>query len=55
MNQPTQTLNQKVKAYERGLIEAELPNHSRLDDAAIALGIPYKTLWRRMRSHGISR
>ena len=55
MNQPTQTLSQKIKAYERDLIVEELPNHRRLDDAAIALGIPYKTLWRRMRSHGISR
>lgn len=55
MNQPTQTLSQKIKAYERDLIVEELPNHSRLDDAATALGVPYKTLWRRLRSHGISR
>ena len=53
MNQQTQTLNQKIKAFERALIVEELPHHSRLHDAANALGIPYKTLWRRLRSHGI--
>lgn len=55
MNQQTHTLSQKIRAYERDLIIAELPNHRRLGDAANALGMPYKTLWRRMRSHGISR
>jgi len=53
MNQQTSTLRQKLNEYEKHLIISELDVHKRLYEAADALGLPYKTLWRRMRTHGI--
>lgn len=55
MNQPTQTLHQQLKDYERDLIVTELQRHKRLYEVATALGMPYRTLWRRMKHYGISR
>lgn len=49
------TLNQKVESFERSLISSELGRgHPSLRSAAEALGLPRKTLYDKLRKHGLS-
>lgn len=49
------TLNQQVEGFERSLIQAELARgHTSLRSAAEALGLPRKTLYDKLKKHGLS-
>ena len=54
MHQQTATLRQKLQQYEKDIIIAELKRDRMMYQTAEALGIPYVTLWRKMRQHGIT-
>ncbi|TWH76311.1 two-component system C4-dicarboxylate transport response regulator DctD [Azomonas agilis] len=49
------SLGQQVEAFERALIQAELARgHTALRTAAEALGLPRKTLYDKLKKHGLS-
>lgn len=53
---PPGSLAEKMAAYERGLIAASMAAHGgRLKDVYAALGLSRKTLYEKMRRHGLER
>ena len=54
MNPQTSTLRQQLQKHEKAIIVAELERGRMMYQTAEVLGIRYKTLWRKMREHGIS-
>lgn len=53
MSQQIQTLSHQLQQREKQIIADTILHHSKLYQAADALGIRYCTLWRKMKRYGI--
>lgn len=49
-----QTLEERLLSYERKLLETALKSHKKKQDAALYLGLDRKTLFRKVKLHGLS-